>query len=145
MENGGKICIGIKVLILSADKLHVNMQVTFGQSVQLSIRCTSADGPLSLYLIFITRPYSNKASVTKMMHIRIHRSIIENVSDEGVFPWALPDMLISIRRIVIKSDIRPGIKSGGMMKLEKQIEYIKLTPAKDSFDYTLTMIWLLED
>ena len=93
----------------------------------------------------MTRPYSKRASVTKMMHIRIHRSIIENVSDDGVFPCALPDMLISIRRIVIKSAIRPGIKSGGMMKLEKQIEYIKLTPAKDSFDYTLTMIWLLED
>ena len=70
----------------------------------------------------MTRPYSNSASVTNMMHNRIHRSIIENVSDDGVFPCALPDMLISIRRIVIKSAIRPGIKSGGMMKLEKQIE-----------------------
>ena len=54
-----------------------------------------------------------------MMHIRIHRSIIENVPDDGVSSRALPDMLISIRRIVINNAILPGIKSGGMMKLGK--------------------------
>ena len=80
-----------------------------------------------------------------MMHIRIHRSIIENVSDDGVFPCALPDMLISIRRIVIKSAIRPGIKSGGMMKLEKQIAYEIDTSQRKLVSITLTMIWLLED
>ena len=55
-----------------------------------------------------------------MMQINIQRSINENVSDDGVFSLALPAMLISIKRTVIKSAIRPGIKSGGMMKLEKQ-------------------------
>ena len=60
------------------------------------------------------------ASDTNMMQISIHRSINENVSDEGVFSCALPDVFIIIKRIVIKSAIRPGIISGGIMKLVKQ-------------------------
>ena len=46
---------------------------------------------------------------------------MEKVSDDGVFSWVFPDILISIRRIVTMSAIRPDIKSGGIMKLENQI------------------------
>ena len=93
------------------------LQVTFVQFLPPSNTCACAAGPLLLYLILMTRPYSKRASETKMMQIRIHRSIIENVSDDGVFLCASPEMLMSIKRIVIKSAIRPGIKSGGIMKL----------------------------
>ena len=77
--------------------------------------------PLPLKLILMTRPYSRRASATKIIQISNHRSIIEKVSDDGVFSWVFPDKLISIRRIVTISAIRPDIKSGGIMKLENQI------------------------
>ena len=106
---------------------NLQLKITLVQFLLPSTTWTWAVEPLSTQklgnadLILIISPYSNMASDTNTMHISIHRSINENVSDEGVFSCALPDVLIIIKRIVIKSAIRPGIISGGMMKLGKQM------------------------
>ena len=52
-----------------------------------------------------------------MVQMPSHRSIRENESEVGVFSLALPDVLINMSRVVIKSAIRPGIRSGGIEKL----------------------------
>ena len=58
-----------------------------------------------------------------MMEVNTQRSKIEKVSEDGVFWCAVPDLLMSIKRIVINSDILPGIKSGGIIKLEEYTLY----------------------
>ena len=112
-----KALIGTPKIWLTHTFVHL---LTTGCCRLLLFKIGVAD-PLPLKLILMTRPYSRRASATKIMQISNHRSIIEKVSDDGVFSWVFPDKLISIRRIVTMSAIRPDIKSGGIMKLENPI------------------------
>ena len=65
----------------------------------------------------MTMAYSNMANVTKMVHNPSQISIRERLSEAGVFSLALPDMLINMRSVVIKMDILPGTRPGGIEKL----------------------------
>ena len=67
----------------------------------------------------MTKAYSNMASVTKMIHKPSQMSIRERLSEAGVFSLALPEILISMRSAVIKIDILPGTRSGGIEKLNE--------------------------
>ena len=60
------------------------------------------------------------ASATKMTQVMSQRSMREKVSETGVFCLATPEMLISMRRVVISNAILPGSKPGGIKKLEKE-------------------------
>ena len=65
----------------------------------------------------MTMAYSNIARVTKMVHNPSQMSIRERLSEGGVFSLALADMLINIRSVVIKIEILPGTRPGGIEKL----------------------------
>ena len=89
-------------------------------SIRRVLRYTSCS-PF-LYLILTTKANSNIANATKMVHVSSQRSIKEKLSETGVFCLAAPEMLISMRRVVIRRDILPGSKLGGIKKLERKSE-----------------------
>ena len=61
--------------------------------------------------------YSNMASVTNMVHKPSQISIRESDSEGGIFSLALAEILISMRSVVIKIEILPGTRPGGIEKL----------------------------
>ena len=67
----------------------------------------------------MTMAYSNMARATKMVHRPSQISIRERLSEAGVFSLALPEILIKMRSVVIKIDILPGTRSGGIEKLKE--------------------------
>ena len=72
---------------------------------------------VELYFTLMTMAYSNRANVTNTVHKSSQRSIRVKVSEAGALSLALPEVLISIRRVVTRSDILPGSMSGGIKKL----------------------------
>lgn len=82
--------------------------------------------PLLLYLILMTMAYSNRAKATNMVQVSSQRSMRENVSEAGVFSLADPEILISIKSVVMRRDILPGTRSGGIKKLKRDFIFYNL-------------------
>ena len=57
------------------------------------------------------------ASVTKIVHKPNQVSISESDSEGGIFSLALAEILISMRSVVIRIEILPGTRPGGIEKL----------------------------
>ena len=57
------------------------------------------------------------ASVTNIEHKPNQISIRESDSEGGIFSLALAEILISMRSVVIKIEILPGTRPGGIEKL----------------------------
>ena len=83
--------------------------------------------PLLLYLILMTMAYSKRAKATNIVQVRSQRSMRENVSEAGELSLAAPEMLMSIKSVVMRRDILPGTRSGGIRKLKRCICLIHKT------------------
>ena len=79
--------------------------------------------PLLEYLILMTMAYSKRAMATNMVQVSSHRSMREKVPKTGDFSLADADMLMSMRRVVMRRDILPGTSSDGIKKLEENHDY----------------------
>ena len=75
----------------------------------------------------MTKANSNIDNATKIMQVISQRSMREKVSETGVFCLAVPEMLINMSRVVMRSDILPGSKPGGIKKLKRKSSYLYST------------------
>ena len=72
----------------------------------------------------MTKANSNIDNATKIMQVISQRSMREKLSETGVFCLAIPEMLISISRVVMRRAILPGSKPGGIKKLKRKSPYL---------------------